>query len=52
MDAKEDSRHFGISNYNFRKFNSSAYNYNQSKNQFELNRFINAPKCFPEVIKY
>jgi len=28
------------------------YNYNSNKKQFELDKSINAPYCFPKVIKY
>lgn len=52
MDSKIESRNSTISKANFRKYNSSAYNYNSNKKQFELDRNINAPYCFPKVIKY
>lgn len=52
MDSKIESRNSTVSKVNFRKYNSSAYNYNSNKKQFELDKNINAPYCFPEVIKY
>lgn len=52
IDAKIESKNSTISKINFRKYNSSAYNYNSNKKQFELYKSINAPYCFPKVIKY
>ncbi|MCI8411714.1 MAG: hypothetical protein HFJ40_04690 [Clostridia bacterium] len=52
MDSKIESKNSIISKINFRKYNSSAYNYNSNKKQFELDKSINAPYCFPKVIKY
>ncbi len=52
MDSKIESKNSTISKINFRKYNSSAYNYNSNKKQFELDKSINAPYCFPKVIKY
>ena len=52
MDSKIESKNSTISKINFRKYNSSVYNYNSNKKQFELDRNINAPYCFPKVIKY
>lgn len=52
MDSKIESRNGVISKFDLRKYNSSAYNYNSNKKQFELDRNINASYCFPKVIKY
>lgn len=52
MDSKIESKSSIISKFNFKKCNSSAYNYNSNKKQFELDKSINAPYCFPKVIKY
>lgn len=52
MDSKIESKSSIISKINFRKYNSSAYNYNSNKKQFELDKSINATYCFPKVIKY
>ena len=52
MDSKIESKSSIISKINFRNNNSSAYNYNSNKKQFELDQSINAPYCFPKVIKY
>lgn len=52
MDSKIESKNSTISKTNFRKYNSSVYNYNSNKKQFELDKNINAPYCFPKVIKY
>lgn len=52
LDSKIESKSWIISKINFRKYNSSAYNYNSNKKQFELDKSINAPYCFPKVIKY
>lgn len=52
IDARNESRKSTISKIDFRKCNSSAYNYNSNKKQFELNSLIIAPYCFPKVIKY
>lgn len=51
MDSKVESKNSIISKFDFRKYNSSAYNYNSNKKQFELDRNINAPYCFPKIIK-
>lgn len=52
IDSKIESINSTISKINFRKYNSSAYNYNSNKKQFELDKSINAPYCFPKIIKY
>ena len=52
LSKKEESRKSTISKIDFRKYNSSAYNYNSNKKQFELSQSIIAPYCFPKVIKY
>lgn len=52
IDSRNESRKSTISKIDFRKYNSSAYNYNSNKKQFELNQSIIAPYCFPKVIKY
>lgn len=52
MDSKIESRNSTISKANFRKWSSSVYNYDSNKKQFELDKNINAPYCFPKVIKY
>ena len=52
MDSKVESKNSTISKIDFRKYNSSVYNYNSNKKRFELDKSINAPYCFPKVIKY
>jgi len=52
IDSRNESRKSTISKINLRKCNSSAYNYNSSKKQFELDKSIIASYCFPEIIKY
>lgn len=52
MDTKIESKNSIISKLDFRKWNSSVYNYNSNKKQFELDKSIHAPYCFPKVIKY
>ncbi|MCI8345444.1 MAG: hypothetical protein HFJ42_05735 [Clostridia bacterium] len=38
LDSKIESKNSIISKFNFIKYNSSAYNYNSNKNQFELDK--------------
>ena len=46
MDSKIESKNSIISKFNFRKYNSSAYNYNSNKKQFELYKCINCSLLF------
>lgn len=52
MDSKIESKNSTISKVNFKKYNSSAYKYTSNKKQFELDKNIKAPYCFPKVIKF
>lgn len=50
QDAEELSYYFDISDRSFRKFNSSAYKYNNKKKSFEIDRKLTVSIDVPKVV--
>lgn len=51
QDACELSKHFHLSNENYRQWNYSAYNYNPSKRRYEFNKKLGRSADVPKYVK-